>query len=83
VNLIFRYLQGATNVGTVFDKDIGLSSNVIGYVDLDYAGDLVVTRGDIILKKIASEENPVNMLTKPIPVLKFKSCLDLIVICSL
>jgi hypothetical protein len=43
----------------------------------------VVTQDDIIMKKIAIEENPANMLTKPVPILKFKHCLDLISVCSL
>jgi hypothetical protein len=37
------YLQGATGVGSVFDRGSGIGSNVIGYVDSDYASDLVVT----------------------------------------
>jgi hypothetical protein len=33
--------------------DSGINSSVIGYVDSDDAGDLVVTRGDIALKKMS------------------------------
>jgi hypothetical protein len=43
----------------------------------------VVTQGDITVKKIATAENPADMLTKPLPILKFKHCLGLIGICSL
>jgi hypothetical protein len=43
VKWIFRYLWGVTNVGLVFDKGSGIRFNVIGYVDSDYACDLVVT----------------------------------------
>jgi hypothetical protein len=43
----------------------------------------VVTQGDIIVKKIATTENPVDMLTKPLPILKLKHCLGLIAVCSL
>jgi hypothetical protein len=43
----------------------------------------VVTWGGIIVKKIATAENPADMLTKPIPVLKIKHCLDLIGVCGL
>lgn len=43
----------------------------------------VVTQGDIIVKKIGTTENPANMLTKPVLVLKFKHCLDLIGVCNL
>jgi hypothetical protein len=42
-----------------------------------------VTQGDIIVKKIATVENPADMLTKPLPILKFKYCLGLIGVCSL
>jgi hypothetical protein len=43
----------------------------------------VVTQCDITMKKIGIAGNPTDMLTKPIPVLKFKHCLDLIGVCSL
>jgi hypothetical protein len=35
-----RYLWGTTNVGLVYDRGSRISSNVIGYVDSDCAGDL-------------------------------------------
>jgi hypothetical protein len=181
VKWILRYLRGTTDVGLVYHRGSGISSSVIGYVDLDYASDLdkrrsltgfvftllgcaiswkatlqstvalstteaeymaaaeavkeaiwlrglvsdlglqqdetivfcdsqsaihltknqmyhertkhidvryhflreVVTQGDITVKKIAMTENPADMLTKPLPILKFKHCLGLIGICSL
>jgi hypothetical protein len=83
VKLILCYLQGATGVGSIFDRGSGIDSNVIGYIDSDYASDLVITRGDIALKKIVFEENSVDMITKPILIFKFKRCLDLVVVCSL
>jgi hypothetical protein len=52
VKLILRCLQDAMDVGSIFDRDTGIDFSVIRYVDSDYAGDLVVTRGDIRLKKI-------------------------------
>jgi hypothetical protein len=42
-----------------------------------------VTQGDITLKKIGTAKNPADMLTKSIPVLKFKHYLNLIGVCSL
>jgi hypothetical protein len=42
-----------------------------------------VTRGDITLEQIVFEKNPVDMLTKLVLVFKFKSYLDLIVVCSM
>jgi hypothetical protein len=43
---------------------------------------MVLTREDITLKKIALEKNQVHMLTKLVTVLRFKSYLSLIVVCS-
>jgi hypothetical protein len=83
VKLIFCYLQGATGVGSVFDRGNGIGSNVIAYVDSDYASDLVMTQRDIALKKIVYEENPVDMMTKLVLIFKFKRCLDFTIICSL
>jgi len=36
----FRYLKGTVDIGLVFDEDKVTRSNVIGYVDSNYAGDL-------------------------------------------
>jgi hypothetical protein len=83
MNLIFRYLQSAIDIGLVFDKDSDIDSSVIGYVDSDNVGDLVVTRGDFILEQIVFEENPMDMLTKPVLIFKFKSYLNLIIVYSL
>lgn len=35
-----RYLRGTIDVGLAYDRGNDVNSNVIGYVDLDYAGDL-------------------------------------------
>ena len=40
VKWIFRYLKGTVDIGLVFDKNNMSHSNVIGYLDSDYAGDL-------------------------------------------
>jgi len=40
VKWIFCYLKGAVDVGLVFDRNKLTHSNVVGYVDFDYAGDL-------------------------------------------
>ena len=42
----------------------------------------VVAKGEIAVKKISTLENPADMMTKPIPTTKFKSCLDLVGICK-
>ena len=38
----------------------------------------VISQGDISVKKISTHENPTGMLTKPLPRIKFKHCLNLI-----
>jgi len=54
------------------------------YIDVGYNFVLkVVAHADITLKKIATVENLADMLTKPVPVLKFKHCLDLVGVCGL
>lgn len=40
VKWILRYLKGTADIGLVFDRFKGTPSNVVGYVDSDYAGDL-------------------------------------------
>jgi hypothetical protein len=54
------------------------------HIDVRYhfVRDIVVS-GDIIVNKISTTDNPVDMLTKPLPLAKFKHCLDLIGICSI
>jgi len=37
----------------------------------------IVDTGDIIVEKIHTDENPVDMLTKPLPSAKFDHCLNL------
>jgi hypothetical protein len=39
---ILSYLRGATDVGSIFDRDNCIGSNVIWYIDSDDAGDLTV-----------------------------------------
>ena len=38
----------------------------------------ILSRGQVILEKIASEVNPADILTKVVPINKFKSALDLL-----
>jgi hypothetical protein len=44
--------------------------------------ELIVT-GDIVLEKVHTSENAVDMLTKPVTTAKFKHCLDLVNVSSL
>ena len=41
-----------------------------------------VSNGTVAVQKIATAENPVDMMTKPLPIDKFKHYLDLINICK-
>ena len=34
----------------------------------------VISEGNVLVKKISTEENPADMLTKPLPITKFKFC---------
>ena len=43
----------------------------------------LVEEGDINLLKIGTKDNPADMLTKGVPLDKFKHCLDLIGVCSI
>ena len=42
-----------------------------------------VSEGIVVVKKVAIADNPADMMTKPVPLHKFKHCLDLIGIYSL
>ncbi|GKV08223.1 hypothetical protein SLEP1_g19888 [Rubroshorea leprosula] len=38
----------------------------------------VISNGDVLVEKISTDENPADMMTKPVSGIKFKHCLDLI-----
>ncbi|KAG8492340.1 hypothetical protein CXB51_009634 [Gossypium anomalum] len=38
----------------------------------------IIARGDIVVSKISTHENPANMMTKSLPITKFEHCLDLV-----
>jgi hypothetical protein len=40
IKWILQYLQGTLDIGLVYDKGSDIGSNVIGYIDSNYAGDL-------------------------------------------
>ncbi|KAG8485343.1 hypothetical protein CXB51_021504 [Gossypium anomalum] len=39
----------------------------------------IIARGDIVVSKISTHENPADMMTKSLPITKFEHCLDLVV----
>ncbi|MCI56253.1 copia protein, partial [Trifolium medium] len=45
-------------------------------IRLHFVRDMIETK-EIMVKKVASEENPADMFTKSLPRAKFKHCLDL------
>ena len=42
----------------------------------------VIAEGSVVVQKIQTEDNLVNMITKPAPTTKFKHCLHLISVLS-
>ena len=42
----------------------------------------IVDKGDVVVKKISTHENPTEMMTKIVPAIKFRHCLDLLGVCS-
>ena len=38
----------------------------------------IIARGDIVVSKVSTHDNPTDMMTKLIPVAKFEHCLDLV-----
>ncbi|KAG8480861.1 hypothetical protein CXB51_025485 [Gossypium anomalum] len=38
----------------------------------------IIARGDIVVSKISTHENPTDMMTKSLPITKFEHCLDLV-----
>ena len=38
----------------------------------------IIEKGSVLVKKVATEENPADMITKPLPSDKFELCLDLV-----
>ena len=38
----------------------------------------VIARGDIVVSKVSTHDNPADMMTKTLSVTKFEHCLDLI-----
>ena len=41
----------------------------------------VISEGKVVMKKIDTEKNPADMLTKPLPVVKFEFCSKSVSIC--
>ena len=38
----------------------------------------VIAEGSVVVNKVSTEENPADMITKPLPSSKFNYCLDLV-----
>ncbi|KAH9657805.1 hypothetical protein KPL70_023225 [Citrus sinensis] len=77
VKWILRYLRGTVVTFIMFGKISGASPEVAGFVDFDYAADKdrrrmhfirdEISKGVVNMVKVASEVNPADMLTKPLP----------------
>jgi len=99
VKWILRYVKGSLGKCLVFDKFKSTSSDVVGFVDSDYGGDLdrrrsisgyifTLCEGAISWKAslqsiTALSTTEADMLTKPLPITKFERCLNLVGIHSL
>ncbi|KAH9750404.1 hypothetical protein KPL71_013868 [Citrus sinensis] len=69
VKWLLRYLRGTEGHGVMFGQVSNASSKVLGNK---------IRSGVINVIKIPTEVNPADMLTKPIPTVKFRNSLDLI-----
>ena len=38
----------------------------------------IIASGDIVVAKVSTHDNPINMITKRLPIAKFEHCLDLV-----
>ena len=38
----------------------------------------IITKGVVLVKKVATEANPADMITKPLPSNKFEYCLEMV-----
>ena len=38
----------------------------------------VIARGDIVVSKVSTHDNPYDIMTKKLPITKFEQCLDLV-----
>ena len=80
--------QGVTVVFSDSQSVIFLTKNDVYHsktkhisVKYHYVRD-IIAEGEIAVKKVHTSENPADMLTKPIPGIKFDHCLDLVGVCS-
>ena len=80
--------QGVTVVFSDSQRAIFLTKNDAYHsktkhvsVKYHYVRDIIV-EGEIAVKKVHTSENPADMLTKPLPRIKFDHCLDLVRVCS-
>ena len=39
----------------------------------------IIARGDIVVSKVRTQDNPVDMMTKSLPIAKFMHCSNLVV----
>ncbi len=42
----------------------------------------IISQGTVVVQKVSTHDNPLDMMTKGVPVSKFRHCLDLIGVCS-
>jgi len=85
----FGLRQGLTTVYCDSQSTIHLTKNQMyhegtKHIDVRYHFIReIIGQGQIVVKKIGTEDNSADMFTKPLPGLKFKHCLDLIGVCNI
>ncbi|PHT95696.1 hypothetical protein T459_03578 [Capsicum annuum] len=87
----FRYFHGSADVclhfgrnrdrviGAIFLKKDQIFHERAKQIDVQYHFVReIIARGDIVVRKISTHNNPTDMMTKILPRAKFEDCLDLV-----
>ena len=61
-------------------SEVGEPTSYSDVVSCDNSAKWLIAEGKVLVQKIYTKDNPVDMLTKHVPVYKFKQCLDLVVV---
>ena len=79
VKWVIRYLRDTTSIGLKYVAGKEIGAQTLGYADvkLHFIRDIVSTEV-INIEKISTKDNPTDILTKTLPMAKFKHCLDLV-----
>ena len=75
-----RYANLVTYALSVVEETskVGEPTTYSDAVSFDNSAKWLIAEGKVLVQKIYTKDNPVDMFTKPLPVYKFKQCLDLV-----